>query len=155
MIYCSLYRREVWEKAGGYNGNMKWGYEDWDFWIGCGEQGLQFARLPEPLFFYRVKENSMFTSALKHDLKLRAQIVLNHPRAYNETTRKWASQIIKEDLAAEAVPHDILARKNLLAKLRSDKAYFEKEITHLRKYIVDLEKGKQLAWRHSGKLLGS
>jgi glycosyltransferase involved in cell wall biosynthesis len=82
LNYCSLFRREAWETAGGYNPNMIWGYEDWDFWISCGEAGLKAARVPEPLLHYRVKENSMYTAAIQHDAELRARIVLNHPRCY-------------------------------------------------------------------------
>ena len=33
--YCSLFRRTLWEQVGGYRSNMRWGYEDWDFWISC------------------------------------------------------------------------------------------------------------------------
>ena len=37
--YCSLYRRgSLGESAGGYNPNMAWGYEDWDFGISLVER---------------------------------------------------------------------------------------------------------------------
>ena len=82
LNYCALFRREAWEIAGGYNANMIWGYEDWDFWIGCGAAGLIARRIPEPLLLYRVKEMSMYTAALGHDGELRARIALNHPALY-------------------------------------------------------------------------
>jgi glycosyltransferase involved in cell wall biosynthesis len=84
LNYCSLFRREAWEAAGGYNPNMLWGYEDWDFWISCGEAGLEPARVPEPLLHYRVKEASMLTAATAREAELRARLVLNHPRCYND-----------------------------------------------------------------------
>ena len=83
LNYCSLYRREVWEAVGGYNPNMTLGYEDWDFWISCGEKGYYGKRIPEPLFMYRVKESSMYTKALEHHGELMARIILNHPKLYN------------------------------------------------------------------------
>jgi len=83
LNYCSLFRREAWELAGGYNSNLIWGYEDWDFWIGCAEQGLLAQRIPGALLKYRVKDSSMFTNALAHDRDLRARIVLNHPALYD------------------------------------------------------------------------
>jgi glycosyltransferase involved in cell wall biosynthesis len=83
LNYCSLLRREAWEQAGGYNSNLIWGYEDWDLWIGCGEQGLAARRVPGALLQYRVKESSMFTDALARDRELRARIVLNHPALYD------------------------------------------------------------------------
>jgi len=82
LSYCALYRREVWQAVGGYNPNMTWGYEDWDFWLSCAERGFQARRIPEFLLFYRVKSQSMHTNALKHDHELRARIILNHPRVY-------------------------------------------------------------------------
>ncbi|MGD1085059.1 MAG: glycosyltransferase [Verrucomicrobiota bacterium] len=81
--YCSLFRREAWEMVGGYNSNLIWGYEDWDFWIGCGEQNLAGRRIPRALFKYRVKDSSMYTRALAHDRDLRARIVLNHPALHD------------------------------------------------------------------------
>jgi glycosyltransferase involved in cell wall biosynthesis len=83
LNYCSLFRREAWELAGGYNSNLVWGYEDWDLWIGCGEQGLVARRIPEALLQYRVKDTSMYTGALARDRELRARIVLNHPALYD------------------------------------------------------------------------
>jgi glycosyltransferase involved in cell wall biosynthesis len=137
LQYCSLYRREVWERVGGYSTNMTWGYEDWDFWISCGEAGFQAKHIGEPLFHYRVKAESMFTRALKHDLELRAQIVLNHPRLYNEPTRQWARSVLGEPGAAGAeagptAPHEILCRGEVLAELRRRNADLESELQALK-----------------------
>ena len=96
LNYCSIYRREVWEKVGGYNTNMTWGYEDWDFWIGAGERGYAAQHLPEALLFYRVKRESMFKKALEHDAELKAQIVMNHPQLYNEQERKVARKVLSK-----------------------------------------------------------
>jgi len=104
LPYCSLYRREVWLAVGGYNRNMIWGYEDWDFWVGCVEKGFNVRRVPEPLFLYRVKSDSMYSNALKHDAELKAQIVLNHPMLYDQPTRQWAEGVL--DGRTESVRSD-------------------------------------------------
>jgi glycosyltransferase involved in cell wall biosynthesis len=83
--YCALYRREVWESIGGYNENMVHGYEDWDFWLGAIERGIKAARVPEPLFRYRIRPGTMYETALDHDTELRRQLRANHPRLY----RPW------------------------------------------------------------------
>jgi glycosyltransferase involved in cell wall biosynthesis len=80
--YSALYARAVWEAVGGYNSNMRWGYEDWDFWLGCGELGIRGRRLARPLLRYRVRAGSMYSTALVHDQELRAQLRINHPRSY-------------------------------------------------------------------------
>ena len=93
LNYCSLYKREIWDTVGGYDPNIC-GYEDWDFWISCGKKGYIARRLPEPLFFYRVKEVSLFTEAFKRDSELRAQIILNHLELYDQTVVEWAKTIL-------------------------------------------------------------
>jgi len=94
LNYCSLYKKAVWKAVGGYNTNMVWGYEDWDFWIACGERGFFAKHLSEALLFYRVKSESMFTRALEHDAELKAQIVLNHPAVYSAEEITWAQNIL-------------------------------------------------------------
>lgn len=94
LNYCSLYRREVWDVVGGYNPNMKRGYEDWDFWVGCVEKGLVARRIPEALFHYRIKEQSMYTESLKFDQELRAQIILNHPSLYKPAEIQQAAMLL-------------------------------------------------------------
>lgn len=96
LNYCALFRRIAWVDAGGYNPNMTHGFEDWDFWIGCGARGHFARRIPEPLFHYRVKEESMYTDALAHDRELRARIVLNHADLYTADAVRAAEAILAE-----------------------------------------------------------
>lgn len=57
---CAIYRKEDWERIGGYDENMPvQGWEDWDFWLSAAEKNLSFYYIPEPLFLYRVLDNSM------------------------------------------------------------------------------------------------
>jgi glycosyltransferase involved in cell wall biosynthesis len=55
---CALFRREVWEKSGGYDGGAPV-WEDWDLWLSALGQGWGFHRLPDPTFEYRVRPASM------------------------------------------------------------------------------------------------
>src|SRR5207253_2939635 len=96
LNYCALFRRNVWEQTGGYDPNLVWGYEDWKFWINCAEKGFKARRIAEPLFLYRVKPESMYTTALEHDLELRARIVLNHSALYSEATIAMARAILEK-----------------------------------------------------------
>jgi glycosyltransferase involved in cell wall biosynthesis len=81
----SLFRREVWLAVGGYNPNMRGGYEDWDFWIAAAERGFGGRRIAEPLFGYRIKASSMIVDALANDAQLRRQIARNHPVLFTRT----------------------------------------------------------------------
>lgn len=118
LNYCSLFRKEVWVKVGGYNPNMVQGYEDWDFWIGAAEYGFVGYHIKEPLFFYRVKEISREINAHKFDLELKARIILNHPKLYNPEEILWAESFFKGHNWAINIPKQIgiVPHKNLLAK---------------------------------------
>jgi len=94
MNYCSLFRREAWEAVGGYKTNMIWGYEDWEFWISCGERGFYGRRIPEKLFMYRIKNDSMLSNAYKHDAELKARIIMNHSKLYHQKTINWAKNVM-------------------------------------------------------------
>jgi glycosyltransferase involved in cell wall biosynthesis len=58
---CAVFRKQVWQDCGGYDPNMpdKLGYEDWDFWLSAAEKGWQFWHIPEVMFDYRTRADSM------------------------------------------------------------------------------------------------
>lgn len=89
---ASLYRRQAWEDVGGYSPMDS--YEDWEFWISCGERGHSGKRVPGALFHYRVRANSMFAEATKRDQRLKAEIVLYHPRLFSTGQVEWARGVL-------------------------------------------------------------
>jgi hypothetical protein len=91
---ATCFRRRVWEASHGYNPNMKWGYEDWDFWLSAVERGEHAHHVPEVLFFYRTKANSMITTAMQRDAWLRARLVLNHPGLHSAEVVARATALI-------------------------------------------------------------
>lgn len=98
LNYCSLYRREVWESVGGYDPNKRnVGYEDWDFWISSAEKGFNAKRIPEPLFFYRIRRRSRFIEENQRDLQNKALIVLNHPNLYTKSHIIWADAVLRNE----------------------------------------------------------
>jgi len=52
LAVASVYRREIWEKTGGYDTSFN-AFEDWDFWISAVLKGYTWKTLQEFLFFYR------------------------------------------------------------------------------------------------------
>lgn len=59
MIFCSaLFRKKDWELVGGYDVNMIYGIEDWEFWIAILKHGGNVFRLDTVEFYYRVKKVS-------------------------------------------------------------------------------------------------
>ena len=49
----SLFRKKCWEQVGGYDGNPKNGYEDWEFYLRVCALGWKVHVIEEVLFFYR------------------------------------------------------------------------------------------------------
>lgn len=86
-IFCSaFYRRKTYDKTNGYNPQMKYGYEDWDFWLSILEHGGDVYKIDEFLFFYRQRRRSMNTKILESDRiqYTRKQLYLNHKKLYSE-----------------------------------------------------------------------
>ncbi|MEO6729265.1 MAG: glycosyltransferase family A protein [Candidatus Dojkabacteria bacterium] len=84
---CSLIRRKAFEEVKtkneyGYNPNMKFGYEEWDLYIGIAESGWEFKVIHEPLFLYRRRGNSMVSNTLKNHEILTEQMMKNHKETY-------------------------------------------------------------------------
>ena len=60
MIFCSaVFKKDDWEIVGGYDINMIYGLEDWEFWIAILKKGGNVICLDEVGFYYRIRENSM------------------------------------------------------------------------------------------------
>lgn len=102
LPYCSMYRREVWETVGGYSSSMRWGYEDWCFWVSCWSRGFKWAKIPKQLFLYRVKQESMIAEAMRHDKELRARIVAKNLNAYSVDAQAEACDLLAS-LASESI----------------------------------------------------
>lgn len=83
FINCSsMFRKRAWEVTGGYNPNMKWGWEDLEFWINCGKHGFYGKLIPEPLLFWRRHPKAMTNKTQSYLGQLWAQIKKNHPELY-------------------------------------------------------------------------
>lgn len=75
MIFCSaLFKKSDWEEVGGYDENMVYGWEDWEFWISILKDGGNVEKIDEVCFYYRIKEDSML---LRIDEK-KAKILLEY-----------------------------------------------------------------------------
>ena len=70
-------------EVGGYDETMVHGCEDWDFWLTMLERGFAGAIIPEVLFFYRRRPDSMSREMSKGDRfqALLETLVRKHDRA--------------------------------------------------------------------------
>lgn len=85
-IYCSaIYKRSDYDLTIGYNVNMIYGWEDYDFWLSLLCREDKVVKLDKFHFFYRTKDVSMRTLINEEkESFLRLQIFKNHMDIYLE-----------------------------------------------------------------------
>lgn len=71
----ALFKKEVWEKVGGYDESMKDGWEDYDFWVRCMRAGYKITVIPELLLLYRKHGETMSVTAGRKSEELRNYIL--------------------------------------------------------------------------------
>jgi len=85
MIYCTaMFKKRDWENAEGYDANMIYGYEDWEFWVNILNSTSKVVYDSSIIFFYRIRENSMFSKmAIDQILLMRQYVYKKHAEKYN------------------------------------------------------------------------
>ncbi|ADL07268.1 glycosyltransferase family A protein [Thermosediminibacter oceani] len=81
--YSAMFRRKIWEEVGGFDENMRLGYEDWDFWLSAVEKGWRGFHIPEGLFWYRKHGKSMLSSSNQHRKELKNYLRRKHHNLYS------------------------------------------------------------------------
>jgi glycosyltransferase involved in cell wall biosynthesis len=107
---AALVRRDVYVAVGGFDETMRDGCEDWDFWIAVVERGFRGHIIPEFLFRYRRRLESMSRVMLAGD---------THPQLYRRLAEKH------QETFRRHLP-DLLLRR-------------ERDLAHLSRQNLDLE----------------
>lgn len=107
---AALMRRECFDTAGGFDEQMRDGCEDWDFWLTAMEAGVRGTIIPEVLYEYRRRPESMSRLMMEGDRH--AQLFAHLARKHLATFRRHLP--------------DALARR-------------EREIVNFRRHLHDLE----------------
>lgn len=95
VIFCSgFFRKKDWKRVGGYDPEMRYGWEDYDFWLSLIELGVSVYQVPQILFYYRVVEGSMIRSAsAKSKAEMFLKIYDKHKSLYQSYIRIWINKI--------------------------------------------------------------
>lgn len=93
VIACSLFKREIWERIGGYDENLVDGLEDWDFWLRAVMAGYQVKIIDEMLYNYNKRPDGMITT-MKNKEKAHSIIRSKHMRYSVIIPTMWASNKI-------------------------------------------------------------
>lgn len=101
LIATSLYRKVCWEEVGGYDENMKHGFEDWEFWIAITKSGWTFKVVEAFLFFYRKQKQSMLIDTLQnHRISNMEYVFKKHKDLYlkhHDNTIYYLLYLLKEN----------------------------------------------------------
>lgn len=94
----TMFRKQSWEVAGGFDEKMRGGYEDWDFWIAILKQGGRIHIVKEVLSHYRIKRDSRDQKALlNYDFELRKYIYLKHKEVYLAYLDPYVFQLLQQN----------------------------------------------------------
>ena len=77
-----LFRKKDFISIGGYDETMRSGFEDWEFYIRLLQDGGDLFVIKEPLFYYRLRENSTTLRANKIKYELLKYIYSKHQGLY-------------------------------------------------------------------------
>ncbi len=82
---CAMVRRSAWDQIGGYDENMKLGYEDWEFYIRMTKAKWNVHLIPEFLLYYRQTNKSTLANDTHPNRKqIIEYIVEKHKDWYTE-----------------------------------------------------------------------
>jgi glycosyltransferase involved in cell wall biosynthesis len=104
---ASMFRRVCWEQAGGYNETPK-GYEDWNLWLGMTKRGWLAHVIPEYLFYYRRRPDSMIRESDAIKPELIKQLVNNHRELFEQYVDEVVSQKEQKIFALKQVKQMVL-----------------------------------------------
>lgn len=110
---AALVRREAFHAVGGYDEAMRDGCEDWDLWLRLVESGRPGTIIPEVLFYYRRRPDSM-------------------------SRRMLDAQAYRRPLEALVQKHEASYRTHLTDVIAAQEA----EVLHLTREIAELERDR-------------
>jgi glycosyltransferase involved in cell wall biosynthesis len=79
---CAMVRKSCWEAIGGYDEEMKLGYEDWEFYIRIAEKGWRIEVIKERLLFYRQTQKSTLKNATGPNRALLINYIIDKHRGW-------------------------------------------------------------------------
>lgn len=122
-IYCSgIYPKKDWQNVGGYDINIKSGFEDWEFWIRVLYfTGKTAKKINYEGFFYRRKDKGSMGDDLFYNrdkyIQTLAYIYDKHKELYIQHFGNYL-EILKENFKLSNLNSDLLETRNKVEKLK-------------------------------------
>jgi glycosyltransferase involved in cell wall biosynthesis len=120
IFNSSVYRRNDWERVGGYRENMVYNWEDYDLWLSLIELGRGVVRIPETLYFYRQVPNSRdHQTTSEQRIQCHAQIYHNHTRLYSDNIDYIFRRIAEKNESIHQFAASLAEVKTVLSQAQS------------------------------------
>jgi Glycosyltransferases involved in cell wall biogenesis len=151
---AAVVRRQAFEAVGGYDASMREGCEDWDFWLRLVERGFEGAIVPEVLFYYRRRSDSMSREMLDDERYRRPldTLIAKHEDAYRAhlpailvAKEAEAQHLIREIATIER--DRVLALEPELFRAREELAAVADKVERVRIERAREEEHEHLAWK--------
>jgi glycosyltransferase involved in cell wall biosynthesis len=89
---CAMIRKSCWDEVGGYDEEMKLGFEDWEFYLRMTAAGYLVHVIPKVLFFYRkTKKSTLKNDTFPNQDLLISYIVNKHSDVYLDALKQLIS----------------------------------------------------------------
>jgi glycosyltransferase involved in cell wall biosynthesis len=137
---CAVFRKQIWQECGGYDTNIpdKLGYEDWEFWLRVAKHGWQFHHIPEVMFDYRTRSDSMVQECKQptNQKRLVQYICAKHHDLY---ASRLADVIADKELVAFECMYEVESLKRELQGVQADLEHLTYQTTHLDRQYQESE----------------
>jgi glycosyltransferase involved in cell wall biosynthesis len=91
----SMFKKEDWQNCGGYDENMRNGFEDWEFFIRLLKKGGEVKVIPELLYTYRKRNDSTTSIANSKKYELLRYIFNKNKDLYIENFEQYTDHLLK------------------------------------------------------------
>jgi glycosyltransferase involved in cell wall biosynthesis len=126
-----LFKKKDWERVGGYDEEMRNGFEDWEFFIRILKGGGFTQVIQEPLYNYRRRNNSTTNIANSKKYELLTYIYTKHKALYMDNFEGFVAHLLNKIAFEEKQHKKLLIQKEyrigylLLYPARIVKCFFK------------------------------
>ncbi|TDP00875.1 glycosyltransferase [Flavobacterium sp. 245] len=104
----SMFKKEDWQLCGGYDEEMRTGFEDWEFFIRILKNGGMVEVIQEPLYNYRKRPNSTTSTANSNKYELLRYIYNKHKILYVDDFENFIINVLNKVSFEESQKNKIL-----------------------------------------------
>ncbi len=134
MIFCTaLFRKIDFDNVGGYDENMMFSAEDWEFWISLLKNGGSVVRNENCTFYYRIRENSRNSNLTPDFFKINTSYNYIYNKHNNSYEIKNAIELYNKYLELKQTIHKLNHQLNNLDVYLSKKDFLKLFLKKIKK----------------------